>query len=86
MVSPSSNNLQMYASGPYKTFHSAARTRSQIKLGGPSTINQDKMNFCSRDSRDKIFTHENQKNFVGRGMPGPAEYYTNRISSLNSKH
>lgn len=49
-------------------------------------MNQGRMNFCSREARDQVFTHEHHKNFIGRGVPGPAEYLTNRISSLNSKH
>lgn len=88
MTSP--NDLSMY--GAFNTFHhskgnqSFSGKRSQIQLGGPSTVNQDRMNLCSRDARDQVFTHEHHKNFIGRGVPGPAEYHTNRISSLNSRH
>lgn len=60
--------------------------RSPIKLGGPSTINKDKMNNCSRETRDKIAYHENAKSFNGRGVPGPLDYKTDRIVALNTKY
>lgn len=48
-------------------------------------MNMNKLNLCSREKRDNVFTHENQKNFVGRGVPGPADYNTNKINMMNSK-
>lgn len=70
----------------YSTFHSGKPSNSMIKLGGPNTVNLNKMMNCTRDARDKIFTHESHKSFIGRGVPGPADYYTNCVSPVNSKH
>lgn len=44
----------------------------------------NKMNRCTRETRDRIFTPENVKSYVGRGVPGPAEYSTDRIVALDS--
>lgn len=74
----------MYAS-PYNTFMSAKTSKnSRTKLGGPNNINPNKLNQCSRETRDRLFTPENIKSYVGRGVPGPADYKTDRINTLDS--
>ena len=77
---------------PYSSFasprmmHSMQNSSTNIKLGGPNTINANKLNSHSRQARAKNFTHEHQQAFAGQGVPGPAEYVSNRIHSLNTKY
>jgi hypothetical protein len=81
----SADRLDLYGRSPYSPYSGAQQTRSsRTKLGGPNTTGANKMNNCSREARDRVFNPENVKSYVGRGVPGPAEYNTDRIILVDS--
>lgn len=81
----SADRLDLYSRSPYSQYAGGKNTRSsRTKLGGPNTTGANKMHNCPREVRDKVFNPENVKAYVGRGVPGPAEYNTDRIILVDS--